>query len=191
MTFCSWSKVTDAAALVTGPDYFPPPISACGQPAGATGGDGGILLGTMLMDMDANNPVVRLCAEGMDLERAGRREDAARVFASAWEQSSSALEKCIAAHYVARGQTSPAENLRWNLESLEHADTMLDGQVEGFYPSLYLNIGWAHEDLGNREEARKYYELAETRLESLPEGAYRETVRDGIERGLQRVKAGV
>jgi len=61
--------------------------------------------------------------------------------------------------------------------------------VDGFYPSLYLNIGWAHEDLGHRDEARTYYELAANRLESLPEGSYRETVRDGIERGLKRVNS--
>jgi tetratricopeptide (TPR) repeat protein len=139
--------------------------------------------------MDANNPVVRLCAEGMELERTGRRDEAAHAFQRAWQEAGSDYERCIAAHYVARVQATPSENLRWNLESLEHADTIFDGRVNGFYPSLYLNIGWAYEDLGNRDEARKYYELAATRLDSLPEGAYRETVRDGIERGLQRVKA--
>ncbi|MGC2635557.1 MAG: tetratricopeptide repeat protein [Acidobacteriaceae bacterium] len=144
----------------------------------------------MLKGMDANNPVVRLCAEGMELERTGRRDEAARTFQRAWREAASDYERCIAAHYVARVQTTPADNLRWNLESLEHADAILDGRVSGFYPSLYLNIGWAYEDLGSRDEARKYYELASSRLDSLPEGSYRETVRDGIERGLQRVKAG-
>ena len=139
--------------------------------------------------MDPNNPVVRLCAEGMELERAGRKDEAARVFAQAWEQSSDAFERCIAAHYVARGQSSPEENLRWNMTSLEHADAIDDGRVDGFYPSLYLNIGWAHEDLGHRDEARTWYELALSRLESLPAGSYRDTVRDGIERGLKRVSA--
>jgi hypothetical protein len=137
--------------------------------------------------MDANNPVVRLCAQGMQLEQAGRKDEAARAFMSAWEQSRDDFERCIAAHYVARSQTTPADNLRWNLESLEHADAIDDGRVSTFYPSLYLNIGWAHEDLGNRDEARRYYELAATRVTSLPEGPYRETIRDGIERGLQRV----
>jgi len=138
--------------------------------------------------MDAGNRVVRLCAEGMELEQKGRVEEAAQFYRTAWDQSSDDFEKCVAAHYVARHQKSPADNLRWNLLAVEHADLVDDGSVLGFYPSLYLNIGWAQEDLGNREEARKYYELAETRLETLPEGSYRETVRDGIERGLQRVR---
>src|ERR1700691_3279511 len=137
--------------------------------------------------MDAKNPIVRLCAEGMQLEQAGRRDDAAIIFMQAWHQSSDDLDRCIAAHYVARVQTNPAENLRWNLESLEHADAVPAEQVNGFYPSLYLNIGWAHEDLGNPAEARKYYELAATRVDGLPEGAYRNTIRDGIERGIERV----
>lgn len=137
--------------------------------------------------MDANNPVVRLCAEGMELEKSGHREQAALVFLRAWQARTDDFEKCVAAHYVARVQATPADNLRWNLESLEHADAIDDERVLGFYPSLYLNIGWAHEDLGNRDEARKYYELAGARLEYVPEGSYRETVRDGIERGLERI----
>jgi tetratricopeptide (TPR) repeat protein len=161
-----------------------PPLSA--QPCvDASGNDfGGKCI---LRGMDANNPVVRLCAEGMNLERAGRRDAAAQVFAQAWEQCTDDCERCIAAHYVARAQTTPEDNLRWNLEALEYADAIHDGRVHGFYPSLYLNIGWAWEDLGKRDEARKYYELAAARLDSVPEGAYRETVRDGIDRGLQRV----
>lgn len=137
--------------------------------------------------MDANNPVVRLCAEGMELEKAGHRDQAAVVFNRAWQESTDDFEKCVAAHYVARVQATPAQNLRWNLQSLEHADALDDERVLGFYPSLYLNIGWAHEDLGNRGEAKKYYELAASRLEYVPEGSYRETVRDGIERGLERI----
>jgi hypothetical protein len=137
--------------------------------------------------MDASNPVVRLCAEGMELERAGRRDEAARAFTLAWEQSRDDYDRCIAAHYLARAQASPNENLRWNLKSLGHADALTYERVAGFYPALYLNIAWAHEDLGHRDEARMYYELASLRLRSLPAGTYRETVRDGIERGLERV----
>lgn len=137
--------------------------------------------------MDEKNRVVQLCAEGMELERNGRLEEASAIFMKAWEESRNDFERCVSAHYVARRQKTPAENLRWNQVSLEYADAIEDGRVRGFYPSLYLNIGWAYEDLGNRVEAKKYYELAETRLETLPEGSYRETVRDGIERGLRRV----
>src|ERR1700723_1911611 len=76
------------------------PVTQCGAV-----GDGcrrGILRG-----MDASNPVVRLCAEGMDLERAGRRDEAARAFTLAWERSRDDYDRCIAAHYLARAQSNP------------------------------------------------------------------------------------
>jgi tetratricopeptide (TPR) repeat protein len=139
--------------------------------------------------MDPNNPVVKLCAEGMALEQKGQREEAALLFQAAWKQSTDDFERCISAHYVARQQKTPEENLRWNQISLDHADAILDGRVDTFYPSLYLNIGWAYEDLGQPEEARKYYELAAERVSCLPEGSYRDTVQDGIQRGLRRVNA--
>jgi len=34
--------------------------------------------------MDASNPVVKLCADGMTAEGEGRRDDARRLFAHAW-----------------------------------------------------------------------------------------------------------
>jgi len=56
-----------------------------------------------------------------------------------------------------------------------------------FIPSLYLNMGKAHEDLGNREEARKFYWMAEVKVASLPEGKYGDMVRRGVAEGLRRV----
>lgn len=132
--------------------------------------------------------MIRLCAEGMALEQRGLRDEAAEVFQRAWEQSTSDFERCVAAHYVARHQKSPSDNLRWNQLSIDYADLILDGSVDGFYPSLYLNIAWAYEDLGQPEEALKYYELAATRVGTLPEGSYRDTIQDGIDRGLRRVR---
>jgi len=32
-----------------------------------------------------------------------------------------------------------------------------DDRVREFYPSLYLNMGKAHEDIGNREAAKRFY----------------------------------
>lgn len=137
--------------------------------------------------MDTNNPIVRLCADGMKAEMEGKPEEAHQLFIQAWKQSKDDYDACIAAHYVARHQKSPQEILRWNQESLDHANAVNDERVQGFYPSLYLNIGKAHEDLANREEARKYYVLAAGRLSVLPDGKYGDTVRDGVKRGLQRV----
>lgn len=143
---------------------------------------------TYTANMDTNNPVVKLCADGIKAEMEGKPEEARRLFLQAWEQSKDDYDACIAAHYVARHQKRPEEILRWNQESLDRANAINDQRVQGFYPSLYLNMGKAHEDLAHREEARKYYELAAERSDVLPDGKYGDMVRDGVKRGLQRVR---
>jgi hypothetical protein len=59
--------------------------------------------------------------------------------------------------------------------------------VQQFYPSLYLNMGKAHEDLGNLKDARRFYALAAHRIGCLPESPLIDTVRRGVTNGLQRV----
>lgn len=110
--------------------------------------------------MDLNNLVVRLCVEGTRAEFEGRIETARTLYIQAWAAVRDDYEACIAAHYVARHQEDPQDRLRWNQEALVRADAVGDERVCGFYPSLYLNLGHAHETLGNLAEARRYYELA-------------------------------
>jgi hypothetical protein len=43
---------------------------------------------------------------------------------------------------------------------LNHANAVTDERVKEFYPSLYLNMGQAYENLGNPVEAQRYYKLA-------------------------------
>ena len=139
--------------------------------------------------MDPNNPVVKLCAEGMQAEAQGRNTAALELFTQAWEASQDDYEACMAAHYLARQQTTPQDVLRWNQEALQRAEAVNDERVEGFYPSLYLNMGYSYEVLGKRSEAIRYYQLAAARVEGLPEGSYGDLVRDGVARGLQRMAA--
>lgn len=139
------------------------------------------------MGIDPNNPVVRFCAEGVQAEMAGRREDAAALYQRAWDSRTDDFEACIAAHYLARLQSDPASALHWNQLSLQHAEAVADERVSGFYPSLYLNLGKAHEDLGDREKAREFYQHAARQLDALPEGKYAEIVKRGIAEALARV----
>jgi tetratricopeptide (TPR) repeat protein len=137
--------------------------------------------------MDSNNPVVKLCAKGMEREGRGDFDAAAQLFMEAWQKATDDFEHCIAAHYVARHQKNPLETLMWNQRSLNHADAVRDDRVREFYPSLYLNMGKAHEDLGQREDAKRFYELAANAVSVLGEGRYGDIVRDAVSRGLQRV----
>jgi len=140
------------------------------------------------MPIDPDNPVVRLCADGMSAEAQEHAEEAKALYEQAWEIAADDYERCIAAHYLARHQDGPEQTLRWNEVCLRYADLVGDERVTGFYPSLYLNIAHSHEQLGDRQRAEECYHAAEAHLSALPEGPYGDMVRDGVARGLERLR---
>ncbi|MEJ2600866.1 MAG: hypothetical protein P8Z00_21215 [Anaerolineales bacterium] len=79
--------------------------------------------------------------------------------------------------------------MHWNQEALQRAESLGDERIEAFYPSLYLNMGYSYEVLGDRDQAIRYYQLAAASLAALPAGPYGDLVRDGVARGLQRANA--
>ena len=137
--------------------------------------------------MDPDNPIVRLCVEGMKAEGAGQPDRAHALFEQAWENARDDFERCVAAHYVARHQATPEDTLLWNQESLRRAQAVERDKVQAFFPSLYLNLGHSYEILGNHERAGHYYDLAADRSRHLSDDRYGYVVRDGIARGKQRV----
>jgi len=102
----------------------------------------------------------KLCIESTQAEFEGRLEDACTLALQAWSASNDDYDACISAHYVARYQTSPDASLRWNLEALARANLVKDERVQSFYGSLYVNVGYAYEKLGDLEEADRFYKLA-------------------------------
>jgi tetratricopeptide (TPR) repeat protein len=137
--------------------------------------------------VDPDNPVAKLCAAGMQAEGQGDPEKAQRLFLQAWEAASDAFEACIAAHYVARHQPNPEETLRWDQVAFRLARAGRDDRTSGFFPSLLLNLAHSYELLGDKEQAKQYYQSAMERAKVLPPDQYGNMVRDGISRGLQRV----
>jgi len=140
------------------------------------------------MQFDPANGVVKLCSEGMALEAQGKKEEAQQLFQQAWNEAANDFEAFTAAHYLARNQKDPADNLYWNEEALKRALLVKD-DLTGVYPSLYLNIGRSHETLGNRSEAASNYQLAADAGTALPTGAYGDMIRSGIREGLKRTGA--
>ena len=136
--------------------------------------------------MDPNNPVVKLCAAGMTAEGEGRQTDARELFQQAWSESRDDFDACIAAHYAARHQATPEDELEWNRKALQRADLVGDDRVASFYPSLYLNLAHSLEELGRTVEACELYATAASRLEGQPESSYMQLVRSGIAAGRKR-----
>lgn len=139
--------------------------------------------------MDPVHPIVALCIEGMQAEMAGRPASARALFLRAWTERTDAFDACVAAHYVARHQDTPEQVLHWNAEALSQAEAVEDDRVQGFFPSLYLNLGHSYEVLGELANARRYYELAAERLDDVADGRYGDVVRSGVAAGRARVAA--
>ncbi|GAA0933550.1 MULTISPECIES: hypothetical protein [Streptomyces violaceusniger group] len=138
--------------------------------------------------MDPDNPVVRLCVQGMAAEAEGRADDARARFRQAWDIAADDYEKCVAAHYLARHQPTPAETLRWNQECLDRADAVGDERVRGFYASLHVTMGSAYRALGDPTAAHRHFVRAAAHIGDVPAGAYADWTRFGIADGLRTTR---
>jgi tetratricopeptide (TPR) repeat protein len=140
------------------------------------------------MSIDPENVVVKLCVSGMQAETEGRLDDAKRLYEQAWNGHSTDYEACIAAHYLARRQSSIEDEFEWNKVALARARCVDSDLIGGFYASLYLNIGHSYEKLGNLNAAREHLQSAQHHLDVVPDGPYKEIIRGGIENALSRTR---
>ncbi len=139
------------------------------------------------MNFDPNNNIVQLCVQGMSAEFEGDIAKAQTLFQEAWDSSSNDFEKFTSAHYLARNQESPHENLRWNLVALEYANAIKDDDAKTHYPSLLLNVARSYEVLEDNNNALKYFQKAAEIADSLPASQYGDVIRSGINEGLKRL----
>jgi hypothetical protein len=136
-------------------------------------------------EIDPTNPVVALCARGMELE--GTPAEARRLFEEAWAMRRDDFDAAVAAHFVARHQATPEETLRWNALAVQHGAAVTDGRADGLLASLYLNLGDSQLNLGDRSSAATSAQKAAEYLAVLPEGGYRDLVAQGVQRLAERV----
>jgi rifampin ADP-ribosylating transferase len=139
------------------------------------------------MIFDPGNEVFKLCAAGMQLEGEGKPEEAGRRFAQAWETAVTGHERFTAAHYVARHQPTVASKLNWDEKALQLALEIEGEEIKGVYPSLYLNIGKCHEEMGNYSEAKRHYALAWSYCVYLAGDGYSRMIQSGIANALERI----
>lgn len=137
------------------------------------------------MQFDPNNPIVKLCAEGMNIE--GESDKALQLFQQAWNESTNNFEKFISAHYLARQQKSIGDKLKWDEIALNAAIKVDNEEIKTSFPSLYLNIGKCYEDLKDFEKATENYQLALSYADYLPNDGYGKMIKSGIMNGLERV----
>lgn len=132
------------------------------------------------MIFDPTNPVVALCAAGM--ERDGTPDEARRLFEQAWDARRDDFDASVAAHFLARHQPTPEATLHWNAVAVRHAESVQDGRANELFASLYLNLADSYANTGDTEAAIAASATALERLDLLPPGGYREFVAMGIHR---------
>lgn len=120
------------------------------------------------MHFDPNNKVVQLCAEGMELEGQGKKNEALQLFQRAWNIATNDFEKFTSAHYVARHQENTEKKLQWDETALNLALKINSDNIKVALPSLYLNVAKCYEDLGDFHNAKTNYEYALSHANLLP-----------------------
>lgn len=140
------------------------------------------------MPFDANNKVFQLCAKGMEEEAIGNIESAMNLYNQAWHSAQNDFEAFTAAHYLARNRQNPAEELKWNLQSLSNAENLEDDEIKSYFPSLHLNTGKSYEKMGDWGNAKQHYQIAKSFAEYLPDDGYGKMIQSGIIAALERSK---
>lgn len=140
------------------------------------------------MQFDPENNIVKLCANGMQLEGEGKPAQAAQIFQQAWSEAATATERFIAAHYIARHQPTIADKLKWDETALQQALKVNTDEIKSVYPSLYLNIAKCYEDINDFDKAQINYQLALSFAPYLPDDGYGNMIKLGINKGIERVQ---
>lgn len=112
------------------------------------------------MEFSPNNPVVKLCLQGMTMEDSGKPEEAGKLFLQAWNEATDDFEKFTAGFYVARHQKNVSDRLKWLQAVLDLGLKINNDTVKSAFPALYQNIARCCEELGDADNARKNYESA-------------------------------
>ncbi len=134
---------------------------------------------------DPANPVVALCAAGMQVE--GEPAKARALFEQAWAARTDDFEASIAAHFVARQQPTTEDTLRWNEIALQHADALADHRLATLLPSLCLNLGDSYLRVGRVQDARVLADRARVAVTALPSDGYGQMIAGGIGRLVDRI----
>jgi hypothetical protein len=141
------------------------------------------------MNFDPENKIVKLCAEGMEMEAKQKTNEAKSFFLKAWNEATNDFEKFIAAHYVARHQDSIEEKLKWDEIALSFALRVEDNSMKTNFPSLYLNIAKCFEDLKDFTNALKNYQSAFSYTNNLADDGYGRMIQSGIKTGIERLSS--
>jgi hypothetical protein len=147
-----------------------------------------------MTDERSTDPVMDRITAAVERSRSGDRSSARADLAALWDEigpDGDPFHRCTLAHYAADVQDDLRAELAWDEVALEAAGQVSDARakehheslaIEGFLPSLHLNLAEDHRRLGDAASARHHIEEARRRLSALPEDGYGAMIRAGVDR---------
>ncbi|WP_406069651.1 hypothetical protein [Micromonospora sp. NBC_01638] len=153
-------------------------------------------------DQPTPDPTMTRIIEAVQLGQSGARPQARELLTSLWDEigpTGDALHRCTLAHYLADLQDAAETELVWDERALAAVADLTDDrarhyhhtlQVQGFLPSLHLNLADVHRRLGHAGPAREHLATARMRVAQLPDDQYGDLVRAGIQHVDQALAAG-
>jgi hypothetical protein len=142
------------------------------------------------------SPAYTTIREGMRLREQGHSPEAKALMETlvpAVEAGDDAYLKIFLAHSLADVQESVEDELAWDLKALALMDELTDelaldrgnpGGRTALLPSLHLNLAVCYQRLGDRDNARRHYELGEAHLDALTDDTYGDSIRAAFAEGL-------
>ncbi|WP_030489788.1 hypothetical protein [Micromonospora chokoriensis] len=143
-------------------------------------------------DQPTPDPTMTRIIEAVQLGQTGASAQARELLTALWDElgpTGDALHRCTLAHYLADLQDTTEAELGWDERALAAVGDLTDDraqryhhtlQVQGFLPSLHLNLADCHRRLGNIGPAREHLARAREHLAHLPDDPYGEMIRAAI-----------
>lgn len=117
----------------------------------------------MLTDELPTASIRYLLERGRVFNSSKKPQQSKPLFLEAWEQALNAGEDGYAvdaAHMLAIVESSPEQQMAWNLKALNLAETSSQPRAQKWRGSLYNNIGWTYHDTGEYENALAIFQKA-------------------------------
>ncbi|MBQ0906144.1 hypothetical protein [Micromonospora sp. U21] len=143
-------------------------------------------------DLPTPDPTMSRIIDAVQLGRSGQQVRARDMLTALWDEigaDGDAFHRCTLAHYLADLQDTAEAELSWDERALAAVSELTDErarqhhhslQVQGFLPSLHLNLADVHRRLGNTTVAREHLVMAQRFVGQLPDDPYGEMIRAGI-----------
>ena len=136
------------------------------------------------MSMDLASTAA-LVARARELRDGGDAEGAIALLLDALEVVTADGDRFLAAfltHDLGHAEREPEAQLGWHLACLAHIDAVGDDRVKGFRASAHANLGVTYLRLGAVPQAIEHCELGEAAVPDLPDDAYGQQIREGLDR---------